>query len=150
MSRRNFFKVGGLSAITSLVLIRPNFGQTSASGGFFGKRLFTDQLMKLRDADFRLQIGSTFNFFAEDVLTQAVLTDVKAFPSPTDTSARSTTGKSSDSKCFSLRFEIASADPLQQATYDVRHDVLGSFQLFLVPGAAPNGQHLLHAVINRK
>ena len=143
ISRRNFFKIGGLSAVTAFVLGKPAFGQTGA----VGRSVLADQLAGLLGRDFRAQIGSTFNFYAGTVLTQAVLTDVNTFA---NSSARKGAVQKTNSGCFSLRFEVASSDPLEQATYDVRHDVLGNFPLFLVPGAAANGQHLLHAVLNRR
>lgn len=143
ISRRNFFKVGGISAVTAIVLGKPVLGQSRKFSGSRPK----DQLMSLLNEDFRLQIGSTFNLYAGGSLTQAVLTSVDTF---TDKATRNRKNRRMSVSCFSLRFEVASDSRLEQATYDVRHDVLGNFPLFLVPGAAANGQHLLHAVLNRR
>jgi hypothetical protein len=50
---------------------------------------------------------------------------------------------------FSLLFQGPRATPLGQSVYRIEHDVLGTFDLLLVPvGESPSGRHY-EAIINR-
>jgi hypothetical protein len=50
---------------------------------------------------------------------------------------------------FSLLFHGAQSQPLGQGTYSFEHPQIGSFDLFIVPIAAENGQLHYQAVFNR-
>ena len=139
ISRRNFFRISVLPAIASLAPSASLFGQSAD--------VSNDRLMTLRSEHFRYQIGSKFKLSDGKVARQAVLTDVKKIESSVEN--KSTDGDSTDLKCFSLTFRLVGANPVKQATYDIRHNILGNFQLFLVPGSLSTNQPLLIAVINR-
>jgi hypothetical protein len=63
-------------------------------------------------------------------------------------SAASTVGN----ECFSLLFTIAQGKPFEQDTYQVQHDALGTFFLFVVPvgGHRQKGPDYYEAVIYRR
>jgi hypothetical protein len=50
---------------------------------------------------------------------------------------------------FTLQFSAPAGQPLTEDTYQLHHERLGSFPLFLVPGVAHNGQPSYAAVIGR-
>jgi hypothetical protein len=53
-------------------------------------------------------------------------------------------------ECFSLVFRAPADVSLEQCTYQVKHEALGDFPLFLVPlGPSGDGGQDLEAVINR-
>jgi hypothetical protein len=52
--------------------------------------------------------------------------------------------------CFSLVFRGSSEAALEQRTYQVEHETLGNFPLFLVPlGPSDDGAQEFEAVVNR-
>ncbi|HEX8637341.1 MAG TPA: hypothetical protein VF692_04715 [Pyrinomonadaceae bacterium] len=139
ISRRNFFRISVLPAIASLAPGISIFGQTA--------EISDDRLMTLRSEDFRRQIGTKFKMAVGSVSRQAVLTDVKKIESTGGN--QSVNADPSDLKCFSLTFQMIGSTPVEQATYAVRHGILGNFSMFLVPGMLSPTQPLLVAVINR-
>jgi hypothetical protein len=54
----------------------------------------------------------------------------------------------SQAECFSLSFSSREGDALEQGTYTVSHDALGSFPLFVVPGSDGRGPTYT-ALVNR-
>ncbi len=50
---------------------------------------------------------------------------------------------------FRLRFSAPVGEPLDQDTYQLEHDRLGSFPLFMVPGDSASGSQSYTAVIGR-
>jgi hypothetical protein len=141
ISRRSFFRISVLPALVSI----------APSGLIFGQNddLANDRLMSLRSGDFRNQIGSKFKL-SEDGATAArqfVLTEVKK--AEASGARQSGGGDDSDLKCFSLNFRLVGAGSVKQATYTIKHNILGNFQLFLVPGAVSASQSSLVAIINR-
>jgi len=50
---------------------------------------------------------------------------------------------------FRLRFSAPVGEPLGQDTYQLEHDRLGSFPLFIVPGDSASGRQSYTAVIGR-
>lgn len=139
ISRRNFLRIGVLPAIASLAPAISIFGQTI--------EISDDRLMTLRSEDFRRQIGTKFKLAVGSISRQAVLTDVKKIEATVGN--QSVNADPSDLKCFSLTFQMIGTSPVDQATFAVRHGILGNFQLFLVPGVLSPSQPLLIAVINR-
>ena len=138
ISRRNFFRISVLPAIASLAPNAATFGQTDKVSArrskIFGFR------------DFRNQIGTTFNLSDGIIASQAVLTEVK---NTERSSENQPDAELTDSKCFSLTFQLLNTFPVNQATYDVTHAEMGQFQLFMVPGELSRNQPLLVAIINR-
>jgi hypothetical protein len=139
ISRRNFFRISVLPAIAAVAPSVSLFGQTG--------EITDDRLMTLRSEDFRRQIGSKFKLAVGGVSRQAVLAEVKKIEATGEN--QSVNADPSDLKCFSLTFRMVGTNPVKQATYDVRHGILGNFYLFLVPGVLSPSQLLLIAVINR-
>ena len=139
ISRRNFFRLSVLPAIASLAPSVSIFGQAG--------EVSDDRLMTLRSEDFRRQIGTKFKLSVGNAARQAVLIDVQE--SETTGETKSVNADPSDLKCFSLTFRMIGDSPVGQATYAIRHGILGNFQLFLVPGALSVSRPLLVAVINR-
>jgi hypothetical protein len=138
ISRRNFFRISVLPAIVSLAPSASIFGQT---GKVSARRPKT-----LDFRDFRDQIGTTFKLSDGIIASRAVLTEVKN----TEMSRESQPdAELTDSKCFSLTFQLLNTFPVSQATYDVTHSKMGEFQLFMVPGELSRNQPLLIAIINR-
>lgn len=65
-------------------------------------------------------------------------------PRPSSRTAR-------DQVCFSLTFAVALSQNARQGIYQIEHDALGSFNLFLVPSGRPEGRlAYFQAVINRR
>ena len=139
ISRRNFFRISALPVLASFAPSVSLFGQSAD--------VFNDRLMTLRSGDFCNQIGTKFKLTDGGLSRQAVLTDVKKFAS----SGANQFGNedSSDLKCFSLTFRLIGSMPAEQATFTVKHGILGDFQLFLVPGKLSASQPILTAVVNR-
>ncbi len=52
-------------------------------------------------------------------------------------------------ECFSLTFRAPEEDLPRQGTYRMRHDALGTFDLFVVPMTDSEGQRFFEAIINR-
>lgn len=105
--------------------------------------------MTLRAADFRNQIGSRFKLSADGVTLNSVLTEVKKIESSGANQSTQPSNNLEDFKCFSLTFKLAGTTPLKQATYKIKHGILGDFHLFLVPGSLVVNKPMLLAVINR-
>lgn len=138
ISRRNFFRISVLPAVASLAPGASILGQT---GKVSARRPKT-----LGFRDFRDQIGTTFKLSDGILASQAVLTEVK---NTERSSENQPDAELSDSKCFSLTFQLLNTFPVSQATYDVKHGKMGEFQLFMVPGEISRNQPLLIAIINR-
>ena len=88
--------------------------------------------------DFTTAVGSTFNILAEGhdpvglKLTECAVR--------TDTATQ---------ECYSLLFEFPEIVPPVQGVYQLQHETLGEFQLFLVPVKLDSGSVYFEAVINR-
>ena len=68
--------------------------------------------------------------------------------SPAKTVAQSGT-QAQNYESFSLLFHGVQFQPLGQGTYSFEHPQVGSFDLFIVPVAAENGQLHYQAIFNR-
>jgi hypothetical protein len=51
--------------------------------------------------------------------------------------------------CFVLAFKISGEQSLKQGTYQIKHDALGTFELFIVPTVNKQGELFFEATINR-
>lgn len=88
-------------------------------------------------------VGSVFVFSGENGAFRTELISI-------DTTAPSNRVKSSgQSRTFVLYFGVLGREKPEQATYRVRHSELGSFDLFVVPSTARNGQSILAATFSR-
>jgi hypothetical protein len=123
-SRRDFVKLGGIAAVTSLGFSSLAFGQKQG-----------DILLQQTSESFRQLIGTEFYITGGDISTPATLKNVEDFPNKPD-----------NGESFSLEFQI----PLKHSkedTYRVWHSDLGNFDLFLTEGR--NGKSpVLFATIN--
>jgi hypothetical protein len=123
-SRRDFVKMSGIAALTSIGLTSSVFSKSADALEFQTSRTFS----QLIDSDFYIS--------GNDVLTTAKLIDVKDFPNI-----------SSNGECFSMEFETPLKYP-KEDTYQVFHPDLGNFELFMNEGK--NGEkRVLLATINR-
>lgn len=52
-------------------------------------------------------------------------------------------------ECFLLTFRVEGKKTVKQGTYQVKHDALGTFELFVVPSKDREGRLFFEAVINR-
>lgn len=52
-------------------------------------------------------------------------------------------------ECFVLAFKITGERTLKQGTYQIRHDALGNFELFVVPMTTKEGGLFFEATVNR-
>jgi hypothetical protein len=124
-SRRDFVKLGGIAAVTSLGFSSIALGQTQ-----------NDILLQQTSDSFRKLIGTEFYFSNGDISTAATLNEVKDFPN-----------KTVDGESFSIQFQTLLKHP-QEGTYSAWHSDLGSFDLFLTEARDGKKTNLI-ATINR-
>jgi hypothetical protein len=151
ISRRNFIKIGGVSAAliagTSLGIEAAVFEKTGDAGSLnLPPEVYGDALFSYHANTFRKLVGSEFSLQTKDFATTAVLTAIKE---NSFVSRRTLKGKQIEpAENFMLLFRVSSPE-LEQATYTMFHPELGIFSLLLVPAKNDKGENLLNAVINR-
>ncbi len=124
-SRRNFIKLGGISALAAQGFSGSVFGQTRNSA---------DLLKSSRQIS--TLVGTDFYIVSDRVQTTVKLMNVKDFP-------HKTVGGESYTMEFKVPQRLAKED-----TYHVWHPQMGNFDLFMTEGR--NGrQKTLMAIINR-
>ncbi len=152
LSRREFVRLGSLSALSAgltLGIIESAFGQKGSGNnqsGFaipyesqldplfhMGKATFTQHL----NTRFVIDPGYTFP-------VETILIEVKDLRSA---AARKRNVSGQD--CFLLTFRAHNENLVKQGTYQVKHDALGTFELFVVPFKNNDGVLFFEAVINR-
>src|SRR2546423_10192997 len=135
VSRRAFLKAGALVVLASGIPLSAGVivnGQQSGAprpvttpNGQIPPAVYNDPLFYYHKSTFAASLGTKFVIqtrgFRGIVLKLAEVKDIGPVPD------QLTTGK----ECFSLLFRSANA--LRQNTYQLKHDVLGTFDLFLVP-----------------
>jgi hypothetical protein len=121
-SRRDFVKLSGIAAVTSLGLSSFAFGQTQG-----------DVLSQQTSESLRRLIGTEFYFTTDNISTTAILTNIKDFPHKTE-----------NGESFSMEFEIP-LKRINEAGYRVWHADLGDFELYCTAGKS----RTLLATINR-
>ena len=149
VSRRGFMKQGSLlvvAATTSLASAEHVFGLDNEARRSGVKQ---DNLpnsgkpapLSLTKATFAPYVNTVFRIYPDTSKTlKTTLVSVGDIgPVPDKNSA----GR----ECFVLKFR--GSEPLPQNTYRVEHDVLGRFDLFLVPTGKNKKGRYYHAVINR-
>ena len=151
---RSFLRTGIKLALTAIVLCgisRVTLAQQtspplgSGIGHVVPKEVRNDPLYKITRAMFTENLKTKFTFQLEDEkLTEMTLIAVNDLNPPSfksdGTNIRET---------FSLVFREPSGLSLRQNTYTVKHDKLGTFRLFIVPGETTTTGKQYSAVINR-
>ncbi len=151
ISRRNFIKIGSVSAVllagTSLGIEAAGFGKSGYSDGFsIPPEVYGDSLFSYRAETFKKLVGAEFSLQTEEFAETAVLTEIME---NSFVSRKILKGKYIEpEETFILSFRVPAADQ-QQATYTMFHPELGKFDLLLVPATNDKGENLLNAVINR-
>lgn len=151
ISRRNFIKIGGVSAAllagTNLGIEAAVLGKTVGADGLkLPSEVYGDPLFSYHADTFRNLVGSEFGLQTKDFAATAVLTALKE---NSFVSRRTLKGRQiQPAENFMLLFRISSAE-FKQETYTMFHPELGTFDLLLVPSKNDKGENLLKAVINR-
>lgn len=155
LSRRSFLATGsklGLAAIFSDQITSIALGQQKSSpplgsvlGATIPKQTLFDPLHNITRAMFAENIGTIFSFSQGGVwLSEMRLIGVNNL-NPKGFKGNPKSGR----ECFALVF-LGPADlPLGQDTYRLAHNSLGTFDLFIVPGASDRESISYGADINR-
>ena len=104
----------------------------------------TKSLESLTVDAFQPRVGETFRIHARaDTRIEAELIEARALgggPSraPSDTSQRRTP--------FALSFRTSLTAPLPQSIYEIVHDEMGAYEIFLVP-VGPDGKGMVYEAI---
>ncbi len=93
-------------------------------------------------AAFSAHTGSGFTFLTPGGLIPLKLVEVQD-------RRRKDLNPGSSGECFALRLQGPAGAALEQETYHVEHDHLGSFDLFIVPGGATPQARYYEALFNR-
>lgn len=145
VSRRNFLRSS--AALSAALFLKPGtsvLGQnpvwsntaalSSAASQFYSR------------ATFEPLVGDTFRVRVENQMIDlklVAITDLKS------EAAGITTGKTSRTDCFSLRFHASHPLPASATFHNLEHKSLGSFGLFMTQSDAGSG--FLHtAIVNRR
>lgn len=117
----------------------------SGIGHVVPKTALNDPLYKITRAMFTENLKTKFTFQLEDEkLAEMTLIAVNDLNPPSFKSDGTNTRET-----FSLVFREPSGLLLEQHTYTVKHDKLGTFRLFIVPGETTTAGRQYSAVINR-
>jgi hypothetical protein len=148
ISRREFMRAATLVALAAGIPLSTTItGQAqqvgaqrpAAAGGSLPPEIYNDPLFYHSKATFTSALKTKFvvqtRGFRGIVLTLAEVKDIGPVPDQA--------GK----ECFSLLFRSANA--LRQNTYTLKHDVLGTFDVFIVPLPKDRLSRRHIAVINR-
>ena len=148
VSRRGFLKRGSLLVLgagTSLGFVNPIFGRDTYSDyqGSKQEGLSPNQPVQFNftKATFLPYVDTVFRIYPDSskVLKTKLVSVGDIGPVPDQ--------KKTGRECFVLKFR--GTELLQQNTYRIEHEVLGRFQLFLVPAGKNKKGVYYHAVINR-
>ena len=149
VSRRGFMKKGSLLAVA-----------TAASLGSAGSVLGLDnttELLGVKQDNLTTNSGNAAFSLTKATFTPYVNTVFRIYPDTSKT-VKTTLVSVADigpmpdknragRECFVLNFR--GSEPLRQSTYRIEHDVLGRFDLFLVPVGKNRKGRYYQAVINR-
>ena len=104
----------------------------------------TNSLETLTVHVFQPRVGETFRVRVRpDNELEAELIEARALGGGP---ARAAAGASSRRVPFSLSFRTSLTTPLPQSIYEVAHDELGSYEIFLVP-VGPDGKGMVYEAI---
>ena len=155
LSRRDFVRLGSLCAISaglSLGFINQVFGQERRGKPESTNTGFAIPIEAQRDPLFFMN-RQTFSQYLETKFIidpgytysiETTLIEVKDLRSPAAQKKNA-----SGQECFLLTFRNESEKTVKQGTYQVKHDALGTFELFVVPSQDREGGKFFEAVINR-
>ena len=150
VSRRGFLKRGSLLVLgagASLGFVNPAFGRDTNSE-YQGSKQEGLSLKSNQPAHFNFTkatflpyVNTVFRIYPDSskVLKTKLVSVGDIGPVPDQ--------KKAGRECFVLKFR--GTELLQQNTYPIEHEVLGRFQLFLVPAGKNKKGVYYHAVINR-
>jgi hypothetical protein len=150
VSRRGFMKQGSLlvvAAAVSLASAERVLGLENDAGPLGVKQ---DNLppmpgksapLSLTKATFAPYVNTVFRIYPDT--SKTVKTTLVSVGDIGPVPDKNVTGR----ECFVLKFR--GSEPLPQSTYRIEHDVLGRFDLFLVPTGKNKKGRYYHAVINR-
>ncbi len=155
VSRRQFMRAGSVFAVAAGLSLgfadlavgqkkrRPNAPSTDTIIPYQAQR---DALFHMTRETFSQYVNTTFVIdpgYTFPIETRLV--EVKDLRSIAD-QKRNTPGK----ECFSILFQPVGEESLvKQSTYRIRHDALGTFDLFVVPMHDKQGRLFYEAIINR-
>jgi len=155
LSRRQFVRLCSLCAISagfSTNIANHAFGQSRSRIPETAKSGFPIPFEAQRDPLFFMSMRT----FTQHLETRFVIDPGYARPIEATLievkDTRTATSRKKDAQgqeCFLLKFRIDSDKSVQQGTYQIRHDALGTFELFVVPTEDSEGRKYLDAVINR-
>jgi len=155
LSRRQFVRLCSLCAISagfSTSIANHAFGQSRTGIQETTKNGFPIPFEAQRDPLFFMSMRT----FTQHLDTRFVIDPGYTRPIETtlievkDTrTARSRKRDAQGQECFLLTFQLDGDKSVKQGTYQVRHDALGTFELFVVPSEDSAGRQYLEAVINR-
>ena len=155
LSRRQFVRLCSLCAVSagfSASIANHAFGQSQTRIQEIPKSGFPIPFEAQRDPLFFMSKRT----FTQHLETKFVIDPGYTRPIETTlievTDTRTATSRKRDAQgqeCFLLTFRIDGDKSVNQGTYQVRHDALGTFELFVVPSKDSAGRKYLEAVINR-
>ena len=150
LSRREFMRAATLAALAAGIPLnatitghaqQTNAQRPPAPGGSLPHEVYNDPLFYYRKSSFTNSLKTKFvvqtRGFKGIILTLAEVKDIGPVPD------QAATGR----ECFSLL--VRSVNALRQNTYTLKHNVLGTFDLFLVPLPKDRLGRRYIAVINR-
>jgi hypothetical protein len=146
ITRRKFLRAGTLVALAAAIPLR-GAGQQIRKGNDGNpidqsKDVAADPLSQYGKSAFSSYLNSIFRLYTGYSTIDVALVEVKDLTPGANTAQ---TG----AECFSLLFRGGNV-ALPQNTYKIEHPSLGTFPLFLVPGAPDdNGAQSFVAIINR-
>jgi hypothetical protein len=150
ITRRSFLRDGtlvGLSTVAALSLSKLSFAQsagTKSGTTAIPREVFATPLYNLSRATCVELVYTKFSFTsAKHGTVETYLKSVEDL-----TPAIFKTKAKSGLECFNLVFACQSDIELEQGTYTVTHAKLGTFDLFVVPGAKQRYGRDYNAVIN--
>jgi hypothetical protein len=148
MSSRRRFLAASAATIAAAVLPKGLIAEKSGASVFTNASTGAYSQGILTSANFSNQIGSVFTALQPDgsyayLTLRSVQTFTLASPTKPIAAPRVISGTQSGApteavSSFQLIFDVQGA-PLAQSTYLLDHGTLGSFAVFVVPGATPAG-----------
>jgi hypothetical protein len=122
-SRRDFMKLGGIAAVTTLGFSSFALAQTQ-----------NDVLSQQTSDSLRQLIGTEFYFTTNAISTTAILTNIKDFPN-----------KTSGGQSFSMEFQVP-LKSIKEDAYRIWHADLGNFELYCIAGKNGKSRTLLATI----
>ncbi|HEY0545750.1 MAG TPA: hypothetical protein VGC91_10265 [Pyrinomonadaceae bacterium] len=158
ISRREFIRAGSVLAIsaglslglahTTLAQQKRGAARKQSAGAEIPPESQRDALAHMTRTTFTQYMNTTFMIDPGYTFPiETTLVEVRDLRSAAD-QQKNLPGKD----CFVLAFKVATAPntrSLKQGTYQIRHDALGNFEMFVVPIRNKEGELFFEATINR-